>query len=87
MFYPHYLLLFRIPMPNLIGHKGEQALADIGFSKQIVSMGHQASGALELWNYPMWLRDIIPQNVDGQDRRDHVDLPALEGNTLTKAWR
>ncbi|KAM4132745.1 hypothetical protein ACJW30_01G275100 [Castanea mollissima] len=68
----------RIPMPNLIGHKGEQALADIGFSKQIVSMGHQASGALELWNYPMWLRDIIPQNVDGQDRPDHVDLPALE---------
>nr|POE80697.1 alpha-dioxygenase 1 [Quercus suber] len=68
----------RIPMPNLIGHKGEQALADIGFSKQIVSMGHQASGALELWNYPLWLRDIIPQNVDGQDRPDHVDLPALE---------
>jgi len=87
MFYPHYLLLFRIPMPNLIGHKGELALADIGFSKQIVSMGHQASGALELWNYPMWLRDIIPQNVDGQDRPDHVDLPALEGNILAKAWR
>ena len=68
-------------MPNLIGIKGEKALAEIGFAKQIVSMGHQACGALELWNYPTWLRDIIPQGVNGQDRPNHVDLPALEGNT------
>lgn len=67
-------------MENLVGHKGEKALSDIGFGKRIVSMGHQACGALELWNYPLWLRDLIPQNTDGTDRPDHVDLPALEGN-------
>ncbi|GMY13420.1 alpha-dioxygenase PIOX-like [Fagus crenata] len=68
----------KVPMPNLIGIKGEKALAEIGFAKQIVSMGHQACGALELWNYPTWLRDIIPQDVNGEDRPNHVDLPALE---------
>lgn len=55
-------------MENLVGHKGEKALSDIGFGKRIVSMGHQACGALELWNYPLWLRDLIPQNTDGTDR-------------------
>ncbi|KAM7506731.1 hypothetical protein LguiA_017184 [Lonicera macranthoides] len=44
----------------------------------MVSMGHQASGALVLWNYPVWLRDIIPQDIDGRDRPDRIDLPALE---------
>ncbi|KAE8021580.1 hypothetical protein FH972_007457 [Carpinus fangiana] len=67
-----------VPLANLIGIKGEKVLAEIGFTKQLVSMGHQASGALELWNYPTWLRDLIPQDVDGHDRPDHVDLPALE---------
>ncbi|KAA8530266.1 hypothetical protein F0562_004975 [Nyssa sinensis] len=67
-----------VPMPNLIGHKGEKTLSEIGFTRQMVSMGHQACGALELWNYPLWLRDIIPQDVDGKDRPDHVDLAALE---------
>lgn len=76
------ILLFRVPLPNLIGLKGETALVEIGFEKQMVSMGHQASGALELWNYPTWLRDLIPQDVDGRDRLDHVDLPALEGSKL-----
>lgn len=75
-------LLFRVPLPNLIGLRGETALVEIGFEKQMVSMGHQASGALELWNYPTWLRDLIPQDVDGRDRLDHVDLPALEGSKL-----
>jgi alpha-dioxygenase len=73
-------LYFRVPLANLIGIKGEKVLAEIGFTKQLVSMGHQASGALELWNYPTWLRDLIPQDVDGHDRPDHVDLPALEGS-------
>ncbi|ESR59682.1 hypothetical protein CICLE_v10014579mg [Citrus x clementina] len=68
----------KVPMENLVGHKGEKALSAIGFEKRIVSMGHQACGALELWNYPLWLRDLIPQNTDGTDRPDHVDLPALE---------
>ncbi|XVE83913.1 hypothetical protein DITRI_Ditri16bG0126300 [Diplodiscus trichospermus] len=71
-------LLEKVPMPNLIGHIGEKALSQIGFTSQIVSMGHQACGALELWNYPSWLRDLITQDVDGKDRPDHVDLAALE---------
>ncbi|RVX08648.1 Alpha-dioxygenase 1 [Vitis vinifera] len=71
-------LVKKLSMPNLIGHEGERALSEIGFARQMVSMGHQASGALQLWNYPVWLRDLIPQDVDGKDRSDHVDLPALE---------
>ncbi|XVF16477.1 hypothetical protein REPUB_Repub10bG0034300 [Reevesia pubescens] len=71
-------LLEKVPMPDLIGHKGEKTLTQIGFTRQIVSMGHQACGALELWNYPSWLRDLIPQDIDGKDRPDHVDLAALE---------
>ncbi|KAL5546567.1 hypothetical protein UlMin_006254 [Ulmus minor] len=68
----------KVPMINMVGREGEKNLTQIGFTKQIVSMGHQASGALELWNHPLWLRDIIPQDLDGRDRPDHVDLTALE---------
>ncbi|XP_027358520.1 alpha-dioxygenase 1 isoform X2 [Abrus precatorius] len=71
-------LIKEVPMKNLIGLQGEKALTEIGVSTQLVSMGHQACGALELWNYPMWLRDLIPQNTDGTERPDHVDLAALE---------
>ncbi|NP_001412805.1 alpha-dioxygenase PIOX [Nicotiana tabacum] len=67
-----------IPLEDLIGGKGEENLSKIGFTKQMVSMGHQACGALELWNYPVWMRDLIPQDVDGTDRPDHIDLAALE---------
>ncbi|OMP00268.1 hypothetical protein CCACVL1_03413 [Corchorus capsularis] len=65
-------------MEDLIGHKGEKTLSEIGFTGQIVSMGHQACGALELWNYPSWLRDLIIQDIDGKERPDHVDLAALD---------
>ena len=41
-------------------------------------MGHQACGALDLWNYPIWMRNLIPQDPSGHDRPDHVDMPALE---------
>ncbi|RVW46660.1 Alpha-dioxygenase 1 [Vitis vinifera] len=71
-------LIKKVPMQNLIGHQGEKALSEIGFTEQMVSMGHQACGALELWNYPVWLRDLIPQDVDGRNRPDPVDLPSLE---------
>ncbi|XP_047319633.1 alpha-dioxygenase 1-like [Impatiens glandulifera] len=71
-------LIKKVPMINLVGLEGGKSLSEIGFTKQMVSMGHQACGALELWNYPMWLRNIIPQDVDGKDRPDHVDLAALE---------
>lgn len=69
-------------MRNLIGRKGEETLSQIGFTKLMVSMGHQASGALELMNYPLWLRDIVPQDPNGQDRPDHVDLAALESKSI-----
>ncbi|KAI3520790.1 hypothetical protein L1887_10242 [Cichorium endivia] len=68
----------KVDMINLLGRRGEKELSKIGFITQMVSMGHQACGALELWNYPMWLRDVVPQNVDGTERPDHVDLPSLE---------
>nr|XP_043631921.1 alpha-dioxygenase 1 [Erigeron canadensis] len=68
----------KIDMINLVGSNGEKELSKIGFTTQMVSMGHQACGALELWNYPLWLRDVVPQNVDGTDRPDHVDLASLE---------
>ncbi|KAF3649269.1 Alpha-dioxygenase 1 [Capsicum annuum] len=67
-----------IPMEELIGGKGKENLSKIGFAKQMVSMGHQACGALELWNYPVWMRDLVAQDVDGTDRPDHIDLAALE---------
>ena len=65
-------------MQNLIGQEGEKALSEIGFTRLFVSMGHQACGNLELWNYPLWMRDLIAQDPDGKDRPDHVDLMALE---------
>ncbi|OVA03705.1 heme peroxidase [Macleaya cordata] len=71
-------LITQVPMPDLIGLKGEQALSKIGFTSQMVSMGHQACGALDLWNYPLWLRDLIAQDKNGKERPDHVDLAALE---------
>ncbi|KAK9061727.1 hypothetical protein SSX86_018910 [Deinandra increscens subsp. villosa] len=67
-----------IDMINLIGRNGERELSQIGFTAQMVSMGHQACGALELYNYPVWLRNIVPQNVDGTDRPDHIDLASLD---------
>ncbi|XP_004489319.1 alpha-dioxygenase PIOX [Cicer arietinum] len=71
-------LVKEIPMNDLIGLQGENTLREIGVARQLVSMGHQACGALELWNYPSWLRDLVPHNVDGTERSDHVDLAALE---------
>ena len=68
-----------VPMANMIGHKGEETSKKMGFTALLVSMGHQASGALELFNYPLWLRDLIAHDMDNKDRPDHIDLAALEG--------
>ncbi|MQL86595.1 hypothetical protein Taro_019124 [Colocasia esculenta] len=67
-----------IKMEELIGIKGEKALTELGFERQLVSMGHQACGALELWNYPSFFRNLVAQNADGTERTNHVDLPTLE---------
>lgn len=66
-------------MANLIGLKGERTLSEFGFTRQMVSMGHQACGALVLWNYPRWLRNLVVQDMEGKERPDPVDLAALEG--------
>ncbi|RZS11052.1 hypothetical protein BHM03_00042354 [Ensete ventricosum] len=67
-----------VKMEELVGITGDSTLGEIGFERQVVSMGHQACGALELWNYPFFFRDLIAQNVDGTERPDHVDMPVLE---------
>lgn len=67
-----------VKMEDLVGLKGERTLGGIGFERQIVSMGHQACGALELWNYPLFFRNLVPQNMDGTERPDLVDMAALE---------
>lgn len=69
-------------MENLIGLKGEQTMSQIGFTNLMVSMGHQACGALELMNYPAWFRDLVPQDPNAHDRPDHVDLAALESKSI-----
>ncbi|XP_078438313.1 peroxidase superfamily protein [Wolffia australiana] len=71
-------LLKEVKMEELIGIKGEKALIELGFERQLISMGHQACGSLELWNYPSFLRDLVVHNVDGSERPDRVDLPTLE---------
>ncbi|GLJ28200.1 hypothetical protein SUGI_0553910 [Cryptomeria japonica] len=63
---------------DLIGIHGEETLSKVGIERKLVSMGHQACCALQLWNYPTWMRDLIAQDPDGQDRADHIDLAALE---------
>ncbi|KAI5084392.1 hypothetical protein GOP47_0000561 [Adiantum capillus-veneris] len=67
-----------IPIANLIHAEGEKLFAKVGFDALLVSMGHQSSGALTLWNYPTWMRELIPQDVDTKDRENPVDLPSLE---------
>lgn len=67
-----------VPMEELIGLKGEQRLSKIGMEQMLVSMGHQSSGAVTLWNYPSWMRDLVAHDVNGEDRPDPVDMAALE---------
>ncbi|KAJ4915694.1 hypothetical protein Rs2_01244 [Raphanus sativus] len=41
-------------------------------------MGHQSCGALTLWNYPIWMRNLVAQDIDGEDRPNLIDMAALE---------
>ncbi|XP_016549434.1 alpha-dioxygenase 2-like [Capsicum annuum] len=50
----------------------------------MVSMGHQVCGALELWNYPVWIRNLVAQDVDGTDKPNHVDFAALERKAISE---
>ncbi|XP_018720790.2 alpha-dioxygenase 2 [Eucalyptus grandis] len=67
-----------IPMREVVGRQGQRRLSKIGMEQMMVSLGHQACGALSLWNYPSWMRNLVPQDVDGKDRPDSIDMAALE---------
>ncbi|KAJ8753691.1 hypothetical protein K2173_026367 [Erythroxylum novogranatense] len=71
-------ILEEVPMPEMIGKQGQRRLIKIGKEQMMVSLGHQACGALTLWNYPSWMRNLVPQDTNGEDRPDPVDLAALE---------
>lgn len=70
-------------MEQMVGKEGEKRLSKIGIEQMLVSMGHQASGAVTLWNYPSWMRNLVAHDVDGDDRPDPVDMAALESKTST----
>ncbi|KAF8390045.1 hypothetical protein HHK36_024566 [Tetracentron sinense] len=67
-----------VPMEEMIGLEGERRLSKIGMEQMMVSMGHQACGALTLWNYPSWMRNLVAHDINGENRLDPVDMAALE---------
>ncbi|GJU07263.1 heme peroxidase [Tanacetum coccineum] len=67
-----------VNMKDLIGKEGEKRLSKIGMDKMLVSMGYQACGAVTLWNYPSWMRDLVAHDIDGDERPDRVDMASLE---------
>lgn len=75
-------MLFRVPMEEMIGKKGEKRLSKIGMEQMLVSMGHQSCGAVTLWNFPTWLRNLIVHDIDGEERPDPVDMATMEGSVL-----
>jgi alpha-dioxygenase len=69
----------KLDVPALLGARGEALAATrLGLKTMLTSLGHQSAGALTLFNYPMWMRDVIPQNPDGTDRDTPIDLASLE---------
>ncbi|KAF2593902.1 hypothetical protein F2Q70_00044614 [Brassica cretica] len=67
-----------VPMTELIGKEGGTKDSRIGFEQLLVSMGHQSCGALTLWNYPNWMRNLVAQDINGDDRTNLIDMAALE---------
>lgn len=65
-----------------MGKEGEKRLTKLGMEQMLVSMGHQACGALSLWNYPSWMRNLTAHDVEGDDRPDPVDMAAMESKIL-----
>lgn len=72
-------------MKEMAGKAGEIRASKIGMEQMLVSMGHQTCGALTLWNYPSWMRNLVAHDAYGEDRPDPVDMAAMESNfhTLT----
>ncbi|XP_042961862.1 alpha-dioxygenase 2-like isoform X4 [Carya illinoinensis] len=71
-------VLEEVPMRELVGTEGERKLSMIGMEQMLVSMGHQACGAITLWNYPSWMRNLVAHDINGEDRPDQVDMATME---------
>ncbi|XP_077220766.1 alpha dioxygenase isoform X2 [Tasmannia lanceolata] len=71
-------ILEEVPMREMAGLEGERSLSNIRMEQMMVSMGYQASGAITLWNYPSWMRNLVTHDINGEDRPDPVDMAALE---------
>ncbi|KAM0043600.1 putative hem peroxidase superfamily, hem peroxidase, animal-type [Helianthus debilis subsp. tardiflorus] len=67
-----------VNMKHMIGKEGEKRLSNIGMEKMLVSMGHQPCGAVTLWNYPSWMRNLVAHDIDGEERKDQVDMASME---------
>lgn len=67
-----------IPMPELLSDKGNDKALKLGLKTLLTSLGHQSAGALTLFNYPTWMRELTPQNEDGTDRAERVDMASLD---------
>ncbi|KAI3735612.1 hypothetical protein L6452_15119 [Arctium lappa] len=63
---------------DMIGKEGEKRLSKIGMEKMLVSMGHQSCGAITLWNYPLWMRNLVAHDINGEERPDPVDMASME---------
>ncbi|KAL0002841.1 hypothetical protein SO802_016622 [Lithocarpus litseifolius] len=73
-----FFLLTLLPMRELVGIEGERKLSTIGIEQMLVSLGHLACGALTLWNYPSWIRNLVAHDINEEDRLDPVDMASLE---------
>lgn len=69
-------------MPELLGNKGNDKALKLGLKTLLTSLGHQSAGALQLFNYPQWMREVTSQNRDGTDRPDKVDMASLESKCI-----
>ncbi|XP_023766583.1 alpha-dioxygenase 2 [Lactuca sativa] len=67
-----------VNMKDMIGKEGERRLSKIGMEKMLVSMGHQSCGAVTLWNYPLWMRNLVAHDINGEERTDLVDMASIE---------
>lgn len=65
-------------MPELLSDKGNDKALKLGLKTLLTSLGHQSAGALTLFNYPTFMRELTPQNEDGTDRAERVDMASLD---------
>uniref|UniRef100_A0A6N2MUU1 Uncharacterized protein n=1 Tax=Salix viminalis TaxID=40686 RepID=A0A6N2MUU1_SALVM len=73
----------QVPMGEMAGKDGEMRLSEVGMEQMLVSMGHQACGALKLWNYPSWMRNLVPHDINGEERPDQFIEIGREESLVT----